>query len=338
MIVTRAPGKLFLAGEYAVVTPGEPAILVAVDRYIHVRLSTEAGNKPQVKPSPHVRAAMHVVDELRKELGLPDRDFSLHIISELEHADGRKFGLGSSAAVTVAVIEALVTNLGMSLTQTDRFRLALLATIAVTPRASGGDLAAASFGGWIHYTSPDRALLATTRAQHGVTAALHSDAWHSCTIEHLAEPEALTLLAAWTGSPASTAALVSQSTTGMSAELPHTFLAHSRRCVQELSKTLAAQPTAALRALREARCLLRELGETRGIPIETPQLAALCDAAERHGAAAKPSGAGGGDCGIALAPRTSTIEDILREWKSQGIEPLAMQVTAPRGDTEGVQQ
>ena len=32
MIETRAPGKLFIAGEYAVVEPGEPSVLVAVDR------------------------------------------------------------------------------------------------------------------------------------------------------------------------------------------------------------------------------------------------------------------------------------------------------------------
>ena len=38
MIRTYAPGKLFIAGEYAVVEPGYPAILVAVDRGIVVLL------------------------------------------------------------------------------------------------------------------------------------------------------------------------------------------------------------------------------------------------------------------------------------------------------------
>lgn len=38
MIVTSAPGKLFIAGEYAVVEPGYPAILVAVDKLIKVSL------------------------------------------------------------------------------------------------------------------------------------------------------------------------------------------------------------------------------------------------------------------------------------------------------------
>ena len=36
MIEASAPGKLYIAGEYAVVEPGHPAILVAVDQFITV--------------------------------------------------------------------------------------------------------------------------------------------------------------------------------------------------------------------------------------------------------------------------------------------------------------
>ena len=38
MIITSAPGKLFIAGEYAVVEPGYPAILVAINQFIMVSL------------------------------------------------------------------------------------------------------------------------------------------------------------------------------------------------------------------------------------------------------------------------------------------------------------
>ena len=38
--VTRhAPGKMFIAGEYAVLEPGHPALLVAVDRQVGVTVS-----------------------------------------------------------------------------------------------------------------------------------------------------------------------------------------------------------------------------------------------------------------------------------------------------------
>ena len=35
----HAPGKLFIVGEYAVLEPGHPAILVAVDRLVSVTVS-----------------------------------------------------------------------------------------------------------------------------------------------------------------------------------------------------------------------------------------------------------------------------------------------------------
>ena len=36
----QAPGKLYLAGEYAVVNPGNPALLMAVNRYVEARVSS----------------------------------------------------------------------------------------------------------------------------------------------------------------------------------------------------------------------------------------------------------------------------------------------------------
>ena len=39
MISQSAPGKLYIAGEYAVVEPGHRAVLVAVDRFITVRIT-----------------------------------------------------------------------------------------------------------------------------------------------------------------------------------------------------------------------------------------------------------------------------------------------------------
>lgn len=46
MIIAKVPGKLFIAGEYAVTEPGFPAILVAVDQFITVLLdkSSEKGS------------------------------------------------------------------------------------------------------------------------------------------------------------------------------------------------------------------------------------------------------------------------------------------------------
>lgn len=357
MIETRAPGKLYIAGEYAVVEPGQPAVLVAVDRYITVKLteshdsgrirSSEYGQSPLVwfreetsnsivlehQPTDYVLSAITAIEELRAELGAPPRYFDLDITSELDDASGRKFGLGSSAAVTTATIAALDEFYALGLTRTQRFKLALLATIAVAPTASGGDLAASTFGGWIRFASPDREALRLHREVHGVSSALACPEWEGSEVTRITPPESLQLLVGWTGSPASTERLVEKVRDPRAAtENPYnSFTADSRACVNDLVESLEADDPRALECIRQARQLLQRLGASSGSHIETDQLRLLCDIAETYGAAAKPSGAGGGDCGIAFSDAHTPTSDILREWERHGIRRLALSVHRAEG-------
>lgn len=350
MITTRAPGKLYIAGEYAVVEPGHPAVLMAVDRYLTVRLveaeergrvhSSRYGHGPLTwvrqgeaivvdrSPMDYVTAAMTVLDRLRAERGLAPRYFDLHIDSELDDASGRKFGLGSSGAVTVAVIEAIDLFYGLGLSRFERFQLALLATVTVSPKASGGDLAASTCGGFIRYTAPDRAALLGRLSEGTVTAALAAPEWEICRIDHLGTPAGLQILVGWTGTPASTEQLVdrvSRRPEDVGAEYAQ-FLAESREAVEELVAAWGSDPGAVLEVIRRCRRLLQQLGTLRGSTIETAHLAALCDLAELEGAAAKPSGAGGGDCGIVVLPDGFDRSIIFEAWRRSGILRLDLGV------------
>ena len=359
MISAQAPGKLYIAGEYAVVEPGEPAVLVAVDRYLTVHLDSgentaavgrvhssayQRGPLVWVReqdtgrivvehdPRDYVISALRTVDQLRAERGLAPEYFDVRIVSELEDSAGLKFGLGSSAAVTVALITALDEFYQLGLTRTERFQLALLATIAVSPRASGGDLAAITFGGWIEYTSPDRAALKAHLDAHGVIAALTAPGWQPFRVRSLPAPADLQLLVGWTGTPAATEILVAGvQHTGA----PYTdFLSGSRACVQDLVAALQTDPGSAVGVVRRARRLLHRLEQHSGILIETEMLRDLCEIAERHGAAGKPSGAGGGDCGIVLAPPTASATGILAEWEDHDIRHLGLVVHPAEGGAD----
>ncbi|SDQ07252.1 phosphomevalonate kinase [Microbacterium sp. cf332] len=367
-IVTRAPGKLFVAGEYAVVSPGQPSVLIAVDRYLTVSLteSVDAGSihSPEYSRMPvrwtrgqdgltldrehhpydYVIAAIEASERLRSERGLRPRFFDLHIESGLDDPSGRKFGLGSSAAVTVATVAAIDEFYGFGLGTRGRYELAMLATIAVAPNASGGDVAASTYGGWIGYRSPDRDRLRAARAERGVGAVLGSDAWAGTEIIRLAAPEDVSLLVGWTGHPASTERLVSGVSRGadVGGDAHAGFLEASRSCVEDLWRALAVRDGAghehpgaatglALDAIRRNRRLLQGLGERSGVTIETERLRVLCDAAERIGAAGKPSGAGGGDCGIVLAPAGADVAGMLRVWETNDIRHLTIAVHPPEG-------
>jgi phosphomevalonate kinase len=336
LIEVHAPGKLYIAGEYAVVEPGVPAVLIAVDRCLTVRLtesdgagrvfSSEYGRMPVVwtrdddssgiviehQPVDYVMAAIDIIERLATERGLEPHYYDLHI--------DKYYGLGLSLV--------------------ERFKLALLATATVSPRSSGGDLAASTFGGWIRYTGPDRAQLLVDLAGGSVTDALASSGWDPFSVTELPSPAGLELLVGWTGSPASTERLVS----GVERKSPSSdprhgdFIVESSNLVDSLvGALLTGDSAAALDILREARGLLQGLGENTGIRIETDKLRTLCEVAERNGAAAKPSGAGGGDCGIVLAPTSADRDAILRDWDAAGIRRLDLAVHAAKGAPKGAE-
>ncbi|WP_098729938.1 phosphomevalonate kinase [Brevibacterium epidermidis] len=377
MIETRAPGKLFIAGEYAVVEPGQPAVLIAVDRCITVRLtesegagrihSSEYGQAPVIwrreddgehiivdeRPFDYVLSAISTVEELRSGRGARPRYFDLEISSELNDADGRKFGLGSSAAVTAATIAALDEFYELGLTLTERFKLAVLATIAISTKASGGDLAASTFGGWIRYSSPDRAALHAHREAHGVVSAMTCAEWAGCSARRVTPPSSVDLLVGWTGSPASTEHLVkrvhtpSERADESSAEYSEStpapekprplvsFAAESHTLVDDLVAAFDADDAeASMTTIRSVRALLQRLSDSTGSLIETEALHDLCEIAETHGAAAKPSGAGGGDCGIALAHSHTQAQTILSGWEAAGIRPLDLGAHREEGEID----
>ncbi|MEV6332416.1 phosphomevalonate kinase [Streptomyces sp. NPDC051909] len=366
-----APGKLFIAGEYAVVEPGNPAILAAVDRCVRV---TATGSDADGKSSDgaevtivsdlapngvrllrsrgvlvghsvgdeqrarrdlaHVVSAIETVDALRVERELYAPALHVSVISEL-HDSGVKFGLGSSGAVTVATIDAVAACYGMRLSREALFRLAMLATARIDTGPSGGDLAAAVWGGWIGYRAPDRDAVLAMARRHGVEETL-SRPWPHEELRQLPPPSGLTVEIGWTGRPASTTDLVAGwNTPALRSGITHQeFLADSAECVRAISRALVQQDgEALLHQIRAARLVLARLERRTGISIFTPRLTALCATAEAVGAAAKPSGAGGGDCGIALLPSEAAeaLTRLRARWTAAGVVPLPIR-TSDRKD------
>ncbi|QHY93690.1 mevalonate kinase [Streptomyces sp. S4.7] len=356
-VVRRAPGKLFVAGEYAVVEPGNPAILVAVDRHVTVTATAARSGAADVVVSSdlggrsvgwhwhdgrlvfhgagdgrrrretlaHVVSAIETVGRLLAERGLPVPPLDISVSSRL-HENGRKFGLGSSGAVTVATVGAVAAFCGLRLPREDRFRLALLATAELDPKGSGGDLAASTWGGWIEYRAPDRTHVLDLARRLGVDGALRAP-WPDHAVRRLPPPDGLSLEVGWTGNPASTASMVSalHRRTWRGTASHQKFVETTSDCVRSAVAALdTGDGPGLLHQIRRARQELARLDDEVGLGIFTPALTALCDTAEAVGGAAKPSGAGGGDCGIALldAGAAREITHLRQRWERAGVLPL----------------
>ncbi|WP_280359149.1 phosphomevalonate kinase [Nocardia otitidiscaviarum] len=359
MIVRSAPGKLFVAGEYAVVEPGFPAVIVAVDRLLTVavsdatgatilssdlyggiavrcerigrRLTVTSGSEPRIFD--HILSAINVVEQYAHEWRIPVRPFRLRAEGQFTQC-GSKLGLGSSAAVIVATIDAMTSFYGLEPSRMDRYRLAMLALLAISPRASGGDIAASTWGGWIAYRSPVRERITTLTGEKGITAALCAE-WPGLAIEELPTPPRPQLLVGWTGAPSATDSLVAglDHRIGALDGYYSQFLADSAACVERLVTAVRAQNVAAIcHEIRCARGILAKLDQCVHLGIMTPLLTALCTAADEIGAAAKPSGAGGGDCGIAMAYRADDAARLISRWAECGIHTLPVKVHERNND------
>lgn len=403
-VQASAPGKLYIAGEYAVVD-GSAAIVAAVNRYVTVKVDDE--NLPTLSPESrkyygvivsekenykpifwtrssdgsieilgdekyaYVLAAMRVIDSYASECFAPNMDrksYNLHIFSELDDAkSGRKYGLGSSAAITVATVRALCKWYGLKPDVPTICKLSLIASSMVKRSGSGGDVAASSCGGWILYRAYNREWL---ESELGLIKSGESDfskllrkKWPRLEFKRINVSKTLKLLVGWTGSPASSAQLVSSVESSVessaeggakssvesnvSSEIAHSFTYQdfcdqSEVCVQKLAQSLEKSSLKESELNNISACfaqnreLLQKLSALTGTIIETPKLTRLIEDAIFAGIPAKTSGAGGGDCAIALTTiyEKNRIESMKSAWENHGIMPLNIEVAQIVDDGE----
>ena len=354
-ITSKAPGKLFIAGEYAVVEPGHGAIVASVSRYLTVTIdeATSVGTltstqNPDVivewtregeqfcakgdHPYRLVEEAILVAEQYVRETGKSTNAlYSLSITSELDDAKrGIKYGLGSSGAVVVATIQAILDFYKTPRTPLLVYKLSVLTNLRLSQRGSFGDIAASSFGGMVYYTSPDRGELLEQLQSQTIKEICETD-WKDLTIERLPEIPDFTLLVGWTGQVAITDSLIQATEkkrkVATDSAFYKEFLKKSHAIVQGLQSAWKNQDIKALQeGIRANRALLNEFAKVMQLEIETPALQTLCNLAEQVGACAKTSGAGGGDCGICFTQNEQQRQQIETQWAKAQIQVLPMNI------------
>jgi phosphomevalonate kinase len=348
----KVPGKLLIAGEYAVLEPRQRAVVVAVDRYVTAFIEPCGKNQlsipsfgldeiiwdlenPFVHPDPRLRfiqSSINIVNQYVQESSVPLRPFHLTIKSELNDlSSGKKYGLGSSAAVVVAVISAILTLYGEGKEEpklTHIFKLAAIAHLNTQKNGSGVDIAAATYGGWLVY-SPFDSKWVEKELRRGVSLSkLLEKLWPNLAITPIKPPSKLRLSVGWTGESAQTATMIRKvhEFRKRNPEVYKQFLEESSLAVNRLIISFKNNNhDEAILSLSQNRNALLTLGDSTGIPIETFKLKALSVLAERYGSG-KSSGAGGGDCGIALTSE-ERADELHEAWRNKGIVPLNIGVS-----------
>ena len=234
---------------------------------------------------------------------------------EAQLASASKPGLGGSASATVAAVLAAARALAIPLTPPALFTLAARAhTLAQGGRGSGIDVAASAYGGAVAF------------AATGGAPELRPLPW----------PGAVPLLVAFTGASASTRERIDRFRALVAAEPGWVdgWIAASNAGVDRAEAALnRVDPPAFAEALTQLRLGLLELGRRAGFPMEDRGLEILAEVMEGRGAA-KQSGAGGGDVGIAVPRGLGEVAAVEADLRAAGLIPLALTLGASPWDGE----
>jgi len=350
-VASSAPGKLVLLGEYAVLF-GHPAVVLAVDRRARVDLRTSASGEWSVtapgfeetgiefelggnhgfrwqEPASDAANRLVLVETVIGSLvaaklldpetlspasiTLDTREFFQATASGVA-----KLGLGSSAALTVALTEALRRwpDEGEQRPGIDLAGLLDLHRTFQGGRGSGIDLAASVTGGVVEYELTDGGRIPSASS--------------------LVLPGELRLVFVWTGRSASTGDFLARLDEGMNSD------GGEIAAVLNRLGSISATGIADLRAGRTPELLddlsdfgraMERLGGAAGIPILSDEHLELRRLADDVGVSYKPSGAGGGDVGIAFTDDPDRAEAFAAKAAAAGfpildlnVDPIGVQI------------
>ena len=351
-IEISAPGKLILFGEYAVLF-GAPALVMAVNRRSRVELSPSDGVRwrffaPGLASEPaevefdaagghrwygdvDVVAEFGLVDRLLRELaamelidikGASAAEVVLDTTEFYTTRCGRrcKLGLGSSAALTVALVSALAAWSGAARAGAEEIEW--LQSLVDAHRAvqggkgSGIDVAASAIGGVVSYR-------------------LHDDGTIASAAPTIL-PENLMIACIWTGRPASTGDFLAK----LEIERRHRPQPVERALARlgEISERGAValamnDSTRFLETIDEFWHALDSLGKSIEMPILSEDHHRLRRIVEEFGMHYKPSGAGGGDFGLAISDDRTSVEELSRRVAAKGFEVVDLPI-----DHDGVKE
>ena len=337
MTIVKTCGKLYWAGEYAILEPGQLALIKAIPIYMTAEIKASNDYRlysdmfsysVDLRPDSSyalIQETVALVEEYLTAQGVELQPFSLEIRGKMER-EGKKFGLGSSGSVVVLVIKAMLAFYERPVERDLLFKLASAILLKRGDNGSMGDIACIVSEDLVLYQSFDREKVAEWLEKEDLPTVLARD-W-GFSISSVEPALEFDFLVGWTKEVAVSSHMVKQIKDNMNAS----FLQSSEETVANLVKALQmGQEETVIDMLKQASQLLEGLSSD----IYTPSLRQLKNASQDLKAVAKSSGAGGGDCGIALSFDQDSTTLLKKRWADLGIELLYQERIGHDDESEG---
>lgn len=337
MTIVKTCGKLYWAGEYAILEPGQLALIKAIPIYMTAEIKASNDYRlysdmfsysVDLRPDSSytlIQETVALVEEYLTAQGVELHPFSLEIRGKMER-EGKKFGLGSSGSVVVLVIKAMLAFYERLADRELLFKLASAVLLKRGDNGSMGDIACIVSEDLVLYQSFDREKVADWLEKENLQVVLARD-W-GFSIRSVEPALKFDFLVGWTKEVAVSSHMVKQIKENMNSS----FLQASKETVANLVKALeVGQEETIIDLLEQASQLLEGLSSD----IYTPSLRQLKNASRDLKAVAKSSGAGGGDCGIALSFDQDSTTLLKKRWADLGIELLYQERMGHDDKSEG---
>ena len=337
MTIVKTCGKLYWAGEYAILEPGQLALIKAIPIYMTAEIKASNNYRlysdmfsysVDLRPDSSytlIQETVTLVEEYLTDQGVDLQPFSLEIRGKMER-EGKKFGLGSSGSVIVLVIKAMLAFYERPAERELLFKLASAVLLKRGDNGSMGDIACIVSEDLVLYQSFNRETVAQWLEKEVLKTVLARD-W-DFSIRSVEPALKFDFLVGWTKEVAVSSHMVKQIKNNMNAS----FLQASKEIVANLVNALqVGQEETIIDLLEQASQLLEGLSSD----IYTPSLRQLKDASRDLKAVAKSSGAGGGDCGIALSFDQDSTALLKKRWADLGIELLYQERMGHDDKSEG---
>jgi len=343
LIEAKAPGKLILIGEYAVLE-GAPAVVMAVNRYATTSIKISQTNKFNVNSTSLKGFSCNFAIQQNGELkfssavlknqldklnyfifsfreahrvlkagriNLPPLDITLDTADFFQKETGNKLGLGSSAALSVALYGGLLSypNQEMQLrcSKNDLFNAVnSMHRLAQGQIGSGIDVAASVFGGALKYQL------------------VHKKKPSSGLMNQIDIPSDLHILPVWTEQQASTKEMVTR-VNSFHKKDKRSY----KRFIDEMSELsqlgcdmLTQNSTIEfMKIVHDYHQVLKRFGDESDTPIISDAHQRIADIVYFSGNAVyKSSGAGGGDFGIVFSQSEDELDYLKNQIVKEGFK------------------
>ncbi len=372
-IHSKAPGKVLWLGGYSVLEKPNTSLVTTVDAYVHAFIKPNRNGYVKIKAPQHseivtgnidpisgaiqimlpselklLKTSLEVATMYSRALGVNTHGFDIETKSDDQIAFKVigpekkivKSGLGSSAAVTVASISAVLKYNQIDATKEEIHKLAQLAhSIATGKVGSGFDIAAATFGS-ISYSrySPDLIVNFPKEYSGEDIVKIVKKKW-DYNISKVELPSLFSpLIANFSGESAITTSMVGR-VNEFKAKNPNKYGEimgridiENQKAINTLKELINEEQQDLLLKFRDGfdkgRILTKELGKLSKVEIEPDDCTKLIERSVENGAfVSKLPGSGGKDSIAALCLNIQLLKKLKKFWTvTPGLEILDIRI------------